>query len=449
MPRADDMTRGKPLALLVRFALPLMLSSILQQLYSLADSMVVGRLLGVEAFAAVGAASFLNWLPLSMLLGLSQGFGVLFAQRFGAGDGAGLRRAAAMGLLLGAGSSLFLTALGLAALPLLLTLMRVPAELMEGSAQYLTVLWLGLLVFALYNVSAALLRALGDSRTPLMALAVSTAVNIALDILFVAAFHMGIRGVALATVVSQAVSFVYCAVALRSLPFAMPRRADYALDLKTAKRLLSLGVPPLLRDGVVAVGGLFIQTVINGFGVAFIAGTTAARRYFSMLEMVGAALEGALATFVAQNAGAKRPERIALGTRAAVIVATAAAVITAAAAFLLAGPLVWLFVAQAEAEVLRVGVEALRVTALFLPVLYLLYLYRAALQGMGDTVTPMLSGFAELLLRIACVLLLPPLLGRWGVYTADAVGWVGAAALLTAVYHARKAKAGRLSQRAV
>lgn len=433
-----DMTRGRPLPILVKFALPLMFSSILQQLYSLCDSMVVGRLLGVEAFAAVGAASFLSWLPLSMLLGLTQGFGVVLSQRFGAGDGVGLRRAAWWSAALGVAMALAMGVAGIVLLQPLLRIMKTPAEMLELSADYLRVIFAGLSFAALYNVAATLLRSAGDSRTPLLALVVSTMINIALDYMLVAFCKMGVKGVALATVLAQAAALTVCLLRIKLRSIDLPAAVGDPVLKGVAGQLLRLGLPPLFRDGVVAVGGLFVQSMINGFGVIFVASMTAARRYFSMMEMAGAALEGALATFVGQNAGAGNTARIHDGTRTAVCLGVLSALVTAAAAAIFAHPLIALLVTESNPEVVQNGVVALRVTALLLPALYLLCLYRASLQSMGDALTPMLSGFAELTMRIVTVLALPAFIGQNAAFIADGLGWVAAAVLLMSVYYCKK-----------
>lgn len=439
----SSMTSGKPFGLLVRFSLPILAGCVLQQMYSLCDSVIVGRLLGVEAFAAVGCASVIGWLPLSMLLGLTQGFGVLLAQRFGAEDGAGLRYANGWSLLISLLTGLAMTAVGLLLLGTMLGWLQTPSELLAATGDYLRVLWLGLSATALYNACASLLRALGDSKTPFWALVISTVFNIVLDCVLVAAFHMGVRGVALSTVLAQVLSLVFCVLRIRKLGFSLPKRAEWHESRDVPGKLLRLGMPPLFRNGIVAVGGLCVQAVMNGFGVALMAGMTAARRYFSLLEMVGAALEGAVATFVGQNTGAGRTDRIAQGMRVALGIAMSSAVVIAAGVWLLAEPMIALFVTHGAAEVLEKGITALRITVLFLPILYALYLYRAALQGMGDTLTPMFSGFAELLLRVLFVLWLPGLIGEFAVYLADAAGWVAAAVLLVSVYYRKKAKSIR------
>lgn len=225
MSTSIDMTRGRPLKLMARFAVPLILSSLLQQAYSLADSAIVGWLIGVEAFAAVGASSFLSWLPTSMLMGLSQGFGVLLAQRFGAGDREGLRRATLLSAAMASAAALAMTALGIGFLTPLLVAVQTPAEMMAYSADYLRVVFSGLLATGLYNVAACALRARGDSRSPLIALVISTVLNIALDWALVALAGMGVEGVALATVIAQCASLAYCCAQMSGRRRFRPPRA--------------------------------------------------------------------------------------------------------------------------------------------------------------------------------------------------------------------------------
>lgn len=436
-----DMTRGRIAPQLVRFSLPLMATSMLQLAYSLCDSLVVGRLIGIEAFAAVGASSFLSGLPLSMILGLTQGFGVLLAQRFGAGDEKGLRRAVGWSALLALAAAALMGTAGMLALHPLLKLMRTPEEMVAYSADYLRVIFLGLWTTALYNVAATLLRSAGDSVTPLAALVVSTLTNIALDYALVAGFGMGADGVALATVLAQLLSLLLCAARIRLRPLVLPERTAQQLSRRSdAVVLLKLGLPPMFRDGVIAVGGLYVQSFVNGFGTAFVAGLTAARRYFSLMEMGIYALEGAIATFVGQNIGANQPDRAHEGTRISAKLGLAASLLTAAFAAIFARPLIAFLVADTNAEVLHTGVFALRMMALFLPALYMLCIYRASLQSTGDSITPMLSGFTELTARLLTVILLPALIGSGAACIADGLGWVAAAALLMSVYSLKQRK---------
>lgn len=430
-----DMTRGNPARLMIKFAIPLLLSSALQQLYSVFDSMIVGRMLGADAFAAVGSCSYLNWFPMSMIIGLTHGFGVLFSQRFGAGDSQGYRKALTNGTLLALLVGVALTFAGTSLATPLLTLLKTPVELIPDSASYLTVLWSGLTLTALYNVTGAALNGLGDSRTPLVALVIATVLNIALDYLFIATFSWGVKGAALATLISQLAALIFCAVRLLRVRFARPVREDWRPQRQTVKELLRLGSPLLLSYSVISTGELAVLTAINSCGLAFVTGTTAARRYFSLLNIMGNSLEAALATFVAQNAGAKQPKRILEGTRAAVWLGVGSSAAVTAIVALFAKPLILLFLPTGTAETVNIGVQALRAESYFLVSLTMLCLHRATIQGVGNSVVPMLSGFLELALRLAAAVLLPMLFAREGLYFTDAFTWVGTTVLLMSFYY--------------
>ena len=428
-----DMTRGKPAPLLVRFALPLILSSMLQQLYTLFDSVIVGRLLGENAFAAVGAAAFLHGIPLSILLGCTQGFGVAVGQRFGAKDEAGLTRFFSAAGLLSLGFSVVLSLLGLLFLRPLLNLMHTPEQLISDSAGYLTVLWAGLAVTAVMNMAASGLRAIGDSRTPLFGLLLSSFLNILLDVLLVAVFPLGVAGTALATVLSQLAAAV---LFLRALSRAgvisfgqlrLPGRAG-------TRELLRLGVPPMLSFGVNAASGGLYQRVINGFGVAVITGMSASYRYFDLLNVVGYGMEGAVATFSAQNAGAGDFRRIRWGTNTALLLGGGATLAINLVAIIFAEPMIGLFLRDGLTEAVQVGAASLRVRSAFVAAMYLLCDWRAAISGMGNAVIPMISGFLELGLKTAAILILPRLLGLRGLYLMDAAAWVPVALFLGLCY---------------
>lgn len=439
MAQITDMTQGKPLKLLVSFALPLMLGNIFQQLYNLVDSVVVGRLIGVDAFAAVGAAGFLSWTVISIVLGFSQGFGILFAQRFGGGDWEGLRRGVAMSVVCTGGIGLFLTAGGLISIQPVLSAIATPIEILPETRRYLYWLFSGTLITGGYNTAASLLRALGNSKAPLVAMILSTGVNIGLDIVFVAVLHSGVEGVAIATLLAQLSALLFC---LRTLWGIRPlglSKADFRWESKTLCELLRLGLPLAFRNGVISLGGLVIQFVINGYGMLFVAGTTAAKKYFGFMEIIAGGLDGALATYVAQNYGKRSFSRIRAGMNCALGIALCSALGMAAFMLLFGKGLVGLLVSGTPEEMATIGEigyqNLIAISVCLLP-LYLLYLYRSGIQGMGGTLVPLLSGFLELTLRIACVLFLPSLIGSWGVYFADGFGWIGAFLLLSISYYA-------------
>lgn len=438
--RTKDMTTGKPAGLLLSFALPLMAGSICQQLYTMVDTMVVGQVLGVEALAALGAADWLNWMVLGIVMGFTQGFSILISQRFGANDGDGLRRVTAMSTILSAIIAVVTTAASLLTAEPLLRLLNTPEEILPGSLSYLQIIFSGVTIVTAYNMMASILRALGDSRTPLYAMLVASVVNIGLDLLFVMVFHWGIPGAAAATVIAQGCSCVFCLWVLRRLTVLKMQKSDWKPDSVLIRRLFQLGLPMAFQNAVIAVGGLVVQYVINQFGMIFVAGFTATNKLYGLLELAATSFGFSMATFAGQNLGAKKYERIRLGMRSALKIAIATALVISVLMILFGKYVLLLFISgepEEVAAVLEVAYTYLSIMCSVLFILYLLHLYRSALQGMGDTVIPMVSGIAELTMRISCALLLPIWLGQFGIYFAEIAAWTGAAVILAAFYYIR------------
>jgi putative MATE family efflux protein len=419
---------------MIRFALPLLFCNVLQMLYTVADSAVLGRLIGVNAFASVGATASLYWLVLSAVLGITQGFGTIFAQRFGANDTDGLRRSFVTASYMTAAVGLLISAIGVPGCVYLLRLLNTPPELLDGAATYLRWFLGGIIVTLAYNLMGAMLRALGDGKTPLRAVIMSTFLNIALSVAL--AIPFGIAGVAAATILTQTAAFAFCFRVLRK--GGILKGCGFRWDAESAKPLLRLGLPLGLRNAVIETGGLVVQRYINGFDVEFVAGIAAAKRMYSLIMIAGGAIEASVATFVAQNFGAKRYDRISRGMRDGLMMmlVSAASVMAVVLPF---GRFILSLLIEGDpgqvAAVLDVGARQLTLMTLGLPLVYLLFLYRSALQGLGNTFIPMLSGIAELMMRIMSVILLTPVWGEWGVYFSDPIGWPVAAALLLISYH--------------
>lgn len=437
-----DMTVGKPSTLLLKFAFPMMLSMLLQQCYNLCDSLLVGRFLGDLALTATGSAGNFSWIAQNLVCCAIYGYGVALSQRFGAKDMDGYRRFLAGALVLTLFWGVLVTVVGTTFAETFLRLLKTPEELVGDAAEYLRVLWAGFLVLALMNLFSTALMSMGDSKTPLVALAISSAVNIVLDVAFLAWLHMGIGGAALATVIAQICAAAWNLRALIRKGNTLPRRQHFRLRLTVMKELLRLSLPQMLSSAVINSGDLVVQSIINGFGVAFVMGINASRRYFSMLNIVGYGLECSVGTYVGQNWGAGRTDRIRTGTRFAVTMGFVTSAATGLIVCLLAEPMIRFLLTDSPAGTIRIGVQALRVLAIFLPGLYLLCEFRAAIQGMGNVVYPMLSGFSELAMRITAVLVLPMLLGQAGLYFVDPCAWVPTMALMIVGYrstlHRRK-----------
>ena len=436
--RTMDMTVGSPLKLILVFMLPIMGGTLLQQFYSLVDTVIIGRVEGVTALAAVSTSGWLDWTVLGIALGITQGCSILISQHFGAKDERALKHTVGQSIVLSVLTALFLTALAQAIIPLVLRLMNSPDETLPLSTVYLRVLFAGFPMVMGYNLTASFLRALGDSRTPLIAMGIASGLNIALDLLFVAVFRMGVQGAALATVIAQSISFVYNLLALKKLKLVHPEKSDLKPDAKVLKNLFRLGFPMAMASAVISIGAMMLQTVINGFGIVFMAGASAAGRLTGITEVAGSALGTGMATYMGQNIGAGRLDRVKRGIRRGAQLGFGLGLFMTVLLLIFGRDLMRLFVEDDPAlveQVLDVACQYLYVMSVFMPSLYLLFVYRSSLQGLGETVIPMYSGFMELFMRIVMLLILPGLMGHWGVYFAEVSAWFGAMVLLMWGYY--------------
>ena len=435
-----NMTEGKPMKQIFLLALPLMFGNAFQLMYTMVDAIVVGQGVGVSALAALGSADWLNWLMLSLATGFAQGFSILFAQNFGADDHAALRTSVGNSMILAVLISVTVMILSIVTAKPVLRLMNTPEDILGDALSYLYIIFGGIVVVMAYNFAASLLRSLGDGRTPLVAMMIASVINIVLDLVFVLVFHWGIQGAAAATIIAQVFSFLFCLARILKIDILKISRDDLKLDKKLCLKLLGLGTPVALQNAIIAVGGIVVQTVINGFGVVYVAGITATNKFYGLLELAAIAFGYSMTTYMGQNLGAGKLDRIKKGMTAGAILALGVSVIISAIVFLFGKPMISMFVssgAENYDEVIRIGFTYLCVMAVFLSVLYLLHVYRSALQGLGDTVIPMGSGIAELGMRIAVVLTLPAVLGEWGIYIAEVAAWVGATALLISSFYVK------------
>ena len=427
------MTSGNPVKLILGFAIPVLAGNLLQQLYNLIDSLIMGRLLGVTALAAVSASGWLDWAVLSIPMGLAQGYSIHAAQCYGGRNYAALKRTVAQSYIISVGATVLLEIASQWLLHPVLIWMRSPEETILMTERYLRIIYAGLPVVMGLNAFSGFLHALGNSRTPLLALACSSAVNIGLDWLFVGPLGLGTNGGAYATVIAQGVSASVCLAAVMKIPELQPQKGDYRPDPGMMKKIVKLGFPIAFQNLIISLGGLVLQGVVNAFGFLFMAGYNAASRLQGLVEISGVSLGNATGTFTGQNYGAGKMDRVRLGLRRSAQIGFALSLAVGTIMVCLGKPVLSLFI-RAEAEVavqvLAIGYDFLRVMAAGLPMLYLLFVYRSTLQGLGNTVTPMASGFVELAMRIGSALLLPKLMGVWGVYLAEIAAWIGAGIFL-------------------
>ncbi len=432
-----NMTEGKPSKLILTFALSLTAGNVFQQLYTVVDTMVVGKYLGVNALAAVGAAEWMHWLFLGMIEGLAQGFAILMAQEFGAKKFDKLRKTIGNAAVLSAFSALLLLLFGQLFSEGVLVILKTPDTILPDSLLYLRILFLGVPVVMAYNLLAGILRSLGDSKTPLQAMIVAAVTNIVLDLVFVMVFEWGIAGAASATVIAQGISSVYCLYHIRKIEFIALTKAELRPDTDLLGKLLCLGLPMAFQNAIISVGGMIVQSVVNGFGVIFIAGFTATNKLYGLLEIAAISYGYAMVTYVGQNLGAGKTERIRSGMRAAVKICLVTSVIIAAVMLLFGKVILGLFISgtpDVVEETMRVAYFYLAVMSICLPILYILHVTRSSIQGMGNTLLPMVSGIVEFLMRTVTALFLPLAVGEIGIFFAEIAAWAGADVVLVISY---------------
>lgn len=434
-----NMTEGKPASLILAFALPLMIGNVFQQLYTVVDTMVVGKALGVNALAAIGAADWMNWMMLGVIQGITQGFGILMAQQFGAGKYDELRKTVGCSITLSLLFSVLLLCAGQIIAHPILSLLQTPPEIIGDALLYLRIMYLGIPIVMSYNLLATILRSLGDSRTPLLAMIAAAIVNIALDLLFVLVFDLGIGGAAAATLIAQLFSSLFCLYHIRKIEILSLCRSDFSLQDRLSAKLLMLGSPMAFQNAVISIGGMIVQFVVNGSGVIFIAGFTATNKLYGVLEIAATSYGYSMVTYTGQNLGAGRTDRIRRGMRAAVLIALATSAVIAAIMLLGGKAILGCFISGTPQEVeqtLYVAYYYLAIMSLCLPILYILHVTRSTIQGVGNTVLPMVSGIAEFIMRAATAILLPMLIGETGIFYAEIMAWVGADLILICSYFA-------------
>ena len=431
MQRTKDMTTGKPVGLIIRFALPFMLGNIFQQLYTVTDTAVVGKALGVQALAALGAVDWLNWLMLGIVTGLTQGFSIPMSREFGAKNYDELRRVIDNAGYIAAASTLLLLLAGqLSARPVLM-LMGTPAEVMENALLYLRIMYCGIPAVMAVNYMASILRSMGDSRTPLEATAVASLTNIALDLLFVLVFGWGIAGAAVATVIAQVISGVYCFVQVRKNDIF--RHSARSFDAVLSWDIVAVSLPILLQYLIIGFGGLVVQAAANREGIVFIAGFTASNKLYGLIEMAATSYGSAMLTYCGQNYGAGKLDRIKSGMRDSWLISTLTAV-GIGVLMLVFGRFIlsWFISGTAEeyGAAMEIAYRNLSLMSIFLPVLYYIYVTGSGIRGLGNTVLPMVSGIAELVMRCTMVNILPPLFGPNGILYVEITAWVAGALVL-------------------
>ncbi|MEQ2676147.1 MATE family efflux transporter [Enterocloster citroniae] len=431
-----NMTEGSPAKLILSFSLPLMAANLGQQLYMIVDTMIVGKGVGVEALASVGATDWSYWLALWVIQAMTQGFAISISQHFGEGNQNRIKKTVAMSIWLCLGIGVVLTVSGLVFARFLLRILQTPDPIFQGALSYLMILYAGILVVMAYNMAAAILRSLGDGKTPLIAIVIAAITNILLDLLFVLVFRWGVAGAAFATVLAQLLAFIYCLLVMRKIDLLKMERKDWKPESSIIKRQCGLGIPLALQHVLIAIGGMILQSSINRHGFVFIAGFTATNKIYGLLESSAISLGYAVTTYTAQNYGAGLYDRIRNGLKSSVLIAAAMSVCVSAAMIAGGRAVLGLFIdstSSSAAEVLEISYHYLFIMSCLLSSLYLLYAFRNTLQGLGNTVAPFLSGVMEFFARVSVAVYFSRLWGTEAIFFAEPCAWAAATLVLVTV----------------
>ncbi|MBR5419678.1 MAG: MATE family efflux transporter [Lachnospiraceae bacterium] len=437
-----DMTKGSPLKHIVLFALPTLIGNIFQQIYNLADSMIVGRFIGSDAFAAVGATSSITFLFFALCNGVGNGGGIVASQYYGAHDDDKVKKCIVNTGMIMLMVPLIFGILGFTLAPALLRILDTPAPIMQDALLYTRFMCVGLLFVSLYNYLSSMLKALGDSKTPLYFLIGSTIVNVILDILLVCVFSLGIMGAALATVISQFLSVILCGIhAYRTNPYFRISRSDLSVTLKMTYRIVRLGVPMSIQFALIAVSSMALQRVVNSFGTTVVAAFTATNRIEQLIHQPYMTLAASLATFSGQNYGAKRNDRVYAGYRTGLIIMVSLTAILMFFMQFFGKSVAGLFVS--DQQVIRLAAKGLQITSLFYLALGMIYVIRGVLTGIGDALFSLINGVVEVIGRFTVPILLTAYLGYGaaGIWLSSGIVWMisgGTAWLRYATYFRKK-----------
>ena len=433
-----DLTKGYPAKVIILFAIPMIFGSIFQQLYNIADSKIVSTFVGTEAFAAVGATSVVSNTLIGFLNSLTLGFAIPIANSFGGKDYKRMRRIVAGTVLLTLAGAVVLTVLILLLIPAILKLLATPEDIMSPALAYVRIILYGIIFVSVYNMCANVLRAVGDSRTPLYCLIISVFVNIGLDLLFVNGFHMGIQGAAWATIISQALSAVLClGYILLKFRDIIPEKDEWKPVEGQYSELLTTGLAMGFMSLVVNFGTIVLQGAINGLGTAIVAAHTAARKVFDIFTVSLYCLGNAMTTFVSQNMGAGEPARIRRGIRHAVVIATGITTVLVIICFAFGRPVFTWLASTDNPTIVDSAVMYSRISIVFFYVLGPLFILRCSLQGMGRKVIPVCSSVVEMTIKVLSATILVPRLAYFGVALTEPISWVCMTILLTVAYFAK------------
>jgi putative MATE family efflux protein len=429
------LTEGTPAKLIITFTIPLLIGNIFQQFYSMADTWIVGRTLGVNSLAAVGCTGSMSFLILGFIIGLTSGLSIVTAQRYGAGDEDGVRRSFVAGIWVSLAVTIILTILAFLFTRQILEVMRTPGEIIDEAYDYIIVILVGIISSTLFNFLSNAIRALGDSKTPLVFLVIASLLNVILDFGFILILHMGVAGAAWATVLSQIISGVLCIIyIMKKFPILHIKKSDLKFNRYEIIKHTKQGVPMGIQMSIIAVGAVILQFVLNGLGAISVAAFTAAQKIDQLAIQPMNSFGMTMATYSAQNYGAGKIKRISQGVLQCSLISVGFSVVMSFVNIMYGYQLSGLFVGKDATQVLDLSQIYLRISASLYFVLALLFVFRFTLQGLGHVVVPTIAGIMELVMRAGAAIILVKSIGFAGAAWAAPLAWIGAAVILIIAY---------------
>lgn len=431
-----DMTQGDPIKLIFFFSIPVIIGNIFQQFYSMVDAIIVGQYVGSDALAAVGSTGSLIFTTIGFSLGLTLGFSIIISQKFGANDLTAVRKVIAMSMYLSLIFAIFMSIVGIIFAKPVLQMLQTPDDILGHATKYLQFMYAGSTGLIFYNLFSCILRAVGDSKTPLYFLILASVLNVLLDLVFVLLIPLETAGVGLATTLAQTISAIVCALyAWKKHPQLRMTKEDFIWDTPIVLHLLKFGTQSAFQMSVTGIGIVIVQVAVNSFGTIYVAAFTSASKIQQLAIQPLFSLGNAMSTYSAQNLGAKKLDRIHEGVHKSLILVVIFSLIAIVGCYGFGDVLTTMFVGENEIEVIELSALYLKRISPFFIVLGLLFVYRSSLHGIGNALLPMISGFVELAARFIATLIFPVILGFPGVPYVEFTAWVTATILLIIGYY--------------
>ncbi|MCZ2493255.1 MATE family efflux transporter [Dellaglioa carnosa] len=431
-----SLTSGNPAKLIFMFTIPLLVGNLFQQLYSISDTLIVGQTLGVDALAAVGSTGSIQFLIIGFAQGLTAGLSIITAQRFGAKDYRGVRKSFAAGLLISLVATIVLTAVSLFFVKDILTLMKTPPEIFGDAQTFISIIFGGIFASMAFNILSNVIRALGDSRTPLYFLIFASIINVGLELLFILVFHWGVAGAGFATIIAQSCSVVFCLVYIyRKIPILHIGHHHFKeITMKNINEHLYVALPMAFQASIIAIGAIMLQSALNGLGTTAVASTTAASKIDQLSTQPMMSFGIGMATFTAQNYGAKKYSRVLDGVKKCLLMSGTFSVIASLLVILFGQQLVTLFVGNNAPKVVALSQVYFNINGSFYLLLSVLFVIRYTLQGLGQSIIPTVAGVVELLMRSFAAIFLAGAFGYAGACFANPLAWGGSCVVLIYSY---------------